>query len=239
MVNKLKISKIIALRLLIAILFLIFGILIAAQLRSIPDRVANPISPYISLKQTKEDLHNEQYELKDEIKKLQKNISDAQQTASRTVLSEGQLVDLSHKKAQVGLTKLNGPGIILTLDDGKNKVVDENTIIHASDLRDAVDVLWANGAEGITINDQRIVITSAIDCIVNTILINNVRLSNPFRIEAIGRENQMSEAIANSYYLYGLRSRADKGEISLSLETNNDITLPVFDGSLELNKRSN
>lgn len=237
--NKLKISKVVALRLLIAILCLVLGILISAQLRSIPDRVTNPISPYISLKQTKEDLYKEQNDLKEEIKKLQKSINDAQQTANRSILNDSQLANLLYKKAQVGLTKLNGPGIILTLDDGKSKVVNEDTIIHASDLRDVVSVLWANGAEGIAINNQRIVISSAIDCIVNTIMINNVRLSDPFRIEAIGPASRMFNSINNSYYLLNLRDRKNKDDIFFNLETNSDITLPIFDGSLEVNPRSN
>lgn len=223
----------------IATLCLVAGILIAGQLRSIPDRVTNPISPYISLKQTKGELYKEQNDLKNEIKKLQKDISDVQQSANKTILSDSQLANLSYKKAQVGLTKLNGPGIILTLDDGVGKIVSEDRIIHASDLRDVINILWANGAEGIAVNNQRIIISSAIDCIVNTIMINNVRLSNPFRIEAVGQTGRMHDRVNNSYYLSDLHNRGDKKDISFDLQTNNDITLPVYDGSLEVNLKSN
>lgn len=230
--------KVIALRSLIALLCIILGILIAGQLRSVPLRVTNPVAPYASLKETRDDLSQEQNELKEEIKTLQKEISAVQLNMNRNVLSEKQMTELNLKKARSGVTKLNGPGVIITLDDGSGKTVTEDTIIHAADLRDVVNALWAAGAEAVAVNGQRIVSNTAIDCIVNTILINDVRLTNPYRIEAIGRPDALADFLNDAVSLSILRTRSDRGEIINRLEKNDDLTLPEFDGSLEINWRS-
>ncbi|HOX40629.1 MAG TPA: DUF881 domain-containing protein, partial [bacterium] len=108
----------------------------------------------------------------------------------------------------------------------------EDSIIHAADIRDTINVLWANGAEGIAINGQRIVISTAVDCIVNTILINNVRLSNPYRIEAIGDQESMYSALNSDDALSSLRARKKSFSTTVHFRKLNSIQLPVYNGSL-------
>lgn len=227
-------AKVIATRSLIAILCILFGILIAGQLRSIPDRVTNPIAPYTSLKQTKEDLYTEQGQLKTEITNLQKSLSLVQASVDSTVLSKNEISALNYKKAQAGLTRLNGPGVIITLDDSDQKPATEDSIVHAADLRDAINILWGSGAEAIAINGQRIVANTAIDCIVNTILINNVRISNPFRIEAVGDQNLMYSNISDPASLRDIYNRKNKSGLKFDFSRNHDITVPMFNGSFDI-----
>ena len=227
-------TKVIATRSLMAILGVVFGILITAQWRSIPSRVTNPIAPYQSLKETKADLTNEQNNLKNNIKDLQKSIEKIQKDSENISLTKSEISELQSKKAQAGLTRLNGPGVIVVLDDSKKGAATEDSIIHAADLRDVINLLWGSGAEAISINNQRIVINSAIDCIVNTVLVNDVRLSTPFRIEAIGNRSMMYDRLTSGNFLTNLHQRQRDQGIIFDISTNNDITTPTFDGSFEI-----
>jgi len=229
---KIKNAKTIAVRSFIALLSVAIGVLITAQWRSIPTRVTNPVAPYSSLKDTKESLYEEQAQLKEEIKSLQASIEKTQDQSKDTTLTKKELSDLNDKKSSAGLTKLNGPGIIIILDDSKTGLTTEDSIIHAADIRDVIDLLWRSGAEGVSVNGQRVVINTAVDCIVNTILVNDIRLTTPFRIEVIGNQALMYERISDRSMLINIHQRKSSGLI-FEIEKNNDITLPVFDGSFE------
>lgn len=230
----LKKTRLIASRSFMAIIGVVFGVLITAQWKSIPDRVTNPIAPYSSLKETKDSLYSEQNNLKNEIKDLQNSIQQVQKDSKNSVLSSDQKSQLKTEKAKAGLTKLNGPGIIITLDDSKSKIVSEDSIVHAADLRDIINLLWESGAEGVSINGQRVVVNTAIDCIVNTILVNSSRLSTPFKIEAIGDQSQMYDALNNQLILSNIHDRVKNQGLIFELQRNNDITLPIFDGSFDV-----
>lgn len=226
--------KVIATRSLVSVLSVFIGILIVSQIRTIPSRVTNPIAPYATLKETKEDLYSEQKELQDEIKKLQEQINSAQADKEDSIIPKEEMNLLSNKKAQAGLTAVEGPGIIINLDDSKTVAASEDSIIHAADLRDVVNVLWGSGAEAIAINDERIVINTAIDCIVNTILINNTRISNPFEIKAVGNRTLMNEALNNQGSLPSLSERKKRFNVTFTIQEKEKIKIPIFDGSFDL-----
>ncbi len=224
-------SKNIATKSLLLIMSIGFGVLISAQVRSLPQIVSNPIAPYVSLKETKDDLSAEQKELKQEIESLHQRIAEFQKLNEDKVLSKQEISDLNLKKATAGVTKLNGVGIIVNLDDSKSGAVTEDNIVHAADIRDVVYLLWANGAEAISVNGQRVVVNTAIDCIVNTILINDVRLTTPFRVEAIGPQGIMYGKLMDQNILSDLHHRRSDKKLTFEVNLNNDITVPIYTGS--------
>ena len=232
--KKTEIAKIITLRSLIAVLCLALGILISIQVKSLPERATNPVAPYVSLKETKEELYEEQAQLKREIESLHKDIELAQAASEDSVLSPAEKVDLQDKKAKAGLAKLNGPGVIIVLNDSKSNIVSDETIVHASDLRDIVNLLWNAGAEAITINGQRVVQSTAIDCIVNTVLVNNIRLSTPFQIEAIGPKENLLSTLRDPGILSGVHDRKKNNGLVFEVSGNNDITVPIYNGSFDV-----
>jgi uncharacterized protein YlxW (UPF0749 family) len=76
-----------------------------------------------------------------------------------------------------GLTAVSGPGIRVVLDDShglpagvSSQNIDPNQlVVHQSDLQAVVNALWAGGAEAMTISGQRIIATSAVRCVGNTL----------------------------------------------------------------------
>ena len=98
--------------------------------------------------------------------------------------------ELDNARMMAGLTDVSGSGVTVTIADSKApSPSDEDSsayIVHDSDLRDIVNELCAAGAEAVSINSERIVSTSSIRCVGNTILVNNKRCAPPFEIKAIG-----------------------------------------------------
>lgn len=92
----------------------------------------------------------------------------------------------------LGLSEVTGKGIIIKLND--NQKISLNTwlsdpnelIVHDTDLINIVNELKNAGAEAISINNQRIVTTTAIECDGNVIKINGEKIAAPFEIKAIG-----------------------------------------------------
>ena len=70
--------------------------------------------------------------------------------------------------------------------------------MHQSDLQAVVNALWAGGARAMSIAGQRVIATSAVRCVGNTLLLNGRVYSPPFRTEAIGPSVTMQAQLARS-----------------------------------------
>lgn len=226
--NKFR-TKALITRGLMAVIGIILGIFIMAQIKTLPTRnVVNPVRPIVSLKETREILYTEQADLKRELDSLQSKM-DLQRSENNQSLSADDLQVLKYKKAQAGLTRLSGPGLIITLDDSKDGPATNESIVHAADLRDIINLLWGSTAEAVSVNDERIVASTAIDCIVNTILINNTRISNPFVIKAIGDRGIMSARISDKNLLSDLYGRKSTGLV-FDVQPSNQVVILPYSG---------
>lgn len=220
-------------RSLFALVGIILGMMIILQSKVLPTRVTNSITPYMSLKDTKELLYSEQTSLKGEASDLQNKIT-AMNNGNSGALSSSDASLLNMKRAQAGLTKLNGAGVIITFDDSKRGLTSEDSIVHAADLRDIINLLWGSTAEGIAMNGERIVTSTSVDCIVNTVLVNDTRISNPFSIEAIGDMSTMYERLNDPNILSDIHTRVTNNGIIFRIEKNSNITMPAFSGVLSV-----
>jgi uncharacterized protein YlxW (UPF0749 family) len=138
-----------------------------------------------------------------------------------------------------GLTKVHGPGLTVILDDAQssslNAGVDPNQlVVHQSDLQAVVNALWAGGAEAMTISGQRVVATSAVRCVGNTLLLNGEVYSPPFRVAAIGPYRTMVSALDGSPGVKQFVQAAGYYGLGYTVETDGDLVLPPFVGSIGL-----
>ena len=103
-----------------------------------------------------------------------------------------------------GLVALRGPGLVVTLDDAKRDAEGrfpgdasaDDLVVHQQDIEAVLNALWSAGAEGIQMQDQRIIATSAPLCVGNTLLLNGRTYSPPYAITAIGDVPAMQAALA-------------------------------------------
>jgi len=106
---------------------------------------------------------------------------------------------LTRDQIALGLVKVKGRGIVMTLDDstlaaqaGENR---DPFLVHDYDLWPVVNELRSAGAEAISINEQRVVGTTPIRCVGAVLNINSVPVASPFIIKAIGDPDALVGAL--------------------------------------------
>ena len=126
----------------------------------------------------------------------------AEQVAQQTPDSEAATpTPLTEAQLLAGLTPVQGPGIIVTLNDSQKLAPHipagfaPPNLIHDTDIAAVVNELKAAGAEAISVNGQRLVATSAIRCVGPTIFINYTPQAPPFVIKAIGDSKALQTAM--------------------------------------------
>ena len=97
-----------------------------------------------------------------------------------------------------------------------------------------MNLLRAGKAKSIAINDQRIIATTPITAVGNTILVNNFHVLPPFTISAIGDTDQMLQLVNNTSLLPDLSRRIKQGKIQYSIKNKSGLSLPVYTGDLEV-----
>ena len=136
------------------------------------------------------------------------------------------------------MTEVAGPGLVITLDDAHGNVpagIDPNdTVVHQSDLQAVVNALWAGGAEAMSISDQRLIATSAVRCVGNTLLLNGRVYSPPFRIVAIGPGEAMQDALGRSRGVALYRQAADALGLTYRVEPQASARVPAYDTTVVL-----
>ncbi|ULE34750.1 DUF881 domain-containing protein [Mycobacterium sp. IDR2000157661] len=117
-----------------------------------------------------------------------------------------------------GLAAIRGPGLVVTLNDAQRDAEGrfprdaspDDLVVHQQDIDAVLNALWSAGAEGIQMQDQRIIGTSAPRCVGNTLLLNGRTYSPPYVITAVGDSAAMQAALAaapqvNLYRQYVVR----------------------------------
>jgi len=216
------------------IIGMVVGLLVTAQLKSKPQRPSStPLSNYTLLKENQENLTKEQADLKNQISLLQNQILDIGQKLKKTKSSSRQQVDqLAVLKDKTGLTELRGKGVVITLDDSAQFPASSNSIAHAADMRDLVNFLWTQGVSGIAINNERIVASTSIDCIVNTVMINNTKMTTPFVMSVVSDNKDLKGYIEKNDNLTSIWQRVKNEGLKFAIIESDNIILPVYKGSL-------
>ena len=99
-----------------------------------------------------------------------------------------------------------------------------------------VNAMWKGGATAITIQGQRVVSTTGIRCIGNSVQLQGVPYSQPYVISAVGDPAALTDAIARDPYLQVYREDAADPDIAVGWDeqVEDKITAPAYDGLLGL-----
>ncbi|KHO25723.1 DUF881 domain-containing protein [Mycolicibacterium setense] len=111
--------------------------------------------------------------------------------------------------ADAGVVPMRGPGLVVTLNDAQRDAQGrfprdaspDDLVVHQQDIQAVLNALWSAGSEGIQMQDQRIIATSAPRCVGNTLLLNGRTYSPPYVITAIGDAAAMQAALAAAPYV--------------------------------------
>jgi uncharacterized protein YlxW (UPF0749 family) len=141
-----------------------------------------------------------------------------------------------------GLTAVQGPGVTVTLTDAPrdsdgNYPADANPddlVVHQQDVQSVVNALWAGGAEAMEIMDQRVIATSAVRCIGNTLLLMGRAYSPPFVVKAIGPADPMISAMEAEPGITLFRQYVDKFNLGFEIEIVDTVDVPAYDGVVRM-----
>ncbi|WP_432252682.1 DUF881 domain-containing protein [Streptomyces sp. HNM1019] len=145
-----------------------------------------------------------------------------------------------------GTKKLTGPGLTVTLTDAPPNATPQipgvpdpqpnDLVIHQQDLQAVVNALWQGGAEGIKVMDQRLISTSAVRCVGNTLILQGQVYSPPYKVTAVGDRGRLSAALTASPAIQNYRSYVDAYGLGWKVDQHDTVTLPGYSGTVDLHQ---
>jgi uncharacterized protein YlxW (UPF0749 family) len=144
-----------------------------------------------------------------------------------------------------GVTPLSGGGLTVTLDDappgalgrsypGLPQPGPDDLVVHQQDLQAVVNALWAGGAQGMELMDQRIISTSAVRCVGNVLILQGRVYSPPYSITAVGDVPRMSAALNASSAISNYLEYVAAYGLGYRLTSQARVTVPAYAGPLDL-----
>ncbi len=151
---------------------------------------------------------------------------------------------LAGLEKKAGTQELKGEAISVTLDDappdataklpGYPEPQPDYLVIHQQDLQAVVNALWQGGAEGIKVMDQRLISTSAVRCVGNTLILQGRVYSPPYRIQAVGEPERLKKALAASPAIQNYMVYVNVYGLGWKVEDDGAVTLPGYAGTADL-----
>ncbi len=144
--------------------------------------------------------------------------------------------------AAAGLTPVSGAGLEITLDDAPRRpdgtlpgnARPDDLVIHQSDVQAVVNSLWAAGADGVAVMNQRLIATSAVRCVGNTLLLQGRTYSPPFVITAVVDSAAARQQLAASPQIAVFREVVDAYGLTYGVRERPQLELAAYDGPLAL-----
>ena len=146
---------------------------------------------------------------------------------------------------RVGLAPTGGPGLTVTLDDAPSGELDrehpgwpdptpDDLVVHQQDVESVVNALWAGGATAMEIMDQRVISTSAVRCVGNTLILHGRVYAPPYRITAVGDPADLARALSASDGIRVYRQYVTAYRLGYAVRRQGNLELPGYVGPIEL-----
>ncbi|MFD7321264.1 DUF881 domain-containing protein [Streptomyces sp. NPDC059875] len=142
-----------------------------------------------------------------------------------------------------GTTETSGAGLTVTLNDappnaqaapGYPEPQANDLVIHQQDLQAVVNALWKGGAQGIKVMDQRLISTSAVRCVGNTLILQGRVYSPPYKITAVGDREKLNKALADSPAVQNYQLYVKAYGLGWKVDEHKTVTLPGYSGTVDL-----
>ena len=172
------------------------------------------------------------------IEKLQNEL-DALTAAAAP--SDGRIVPLTGTinllAPHVGTRAVQGPALTVALTDSNRSMANlppsirpDDLVVHQQDVQAVVNALWRGGAEAMMIQDQRVIATSAVRCVGNTLILQGRVYSPPYVISAIGKIDALTEALDKDPQVTIYKEWVDAVGLGYRVTTEAKATFPAYSG---------
>jgi uncharacterized protein YlxW (UPF0749 family) len=178
--------------------------------------------------------------LSDRRDRLARQVEDQ---TGRLARSDGRVQDERRRadtlRREAGLTAVRGPGVTVVLDDAPYRpdqplpdgATPDDLVVHQQDVQAVVNALWAGGAEAMSIMGVRVISTSAVRCVGNTLLLHDRVYSPPFRIRAIGDPRRIVAELDQSPGVRLYRAAAEDFGLGYDVTVRENVKIPAFEGA--------
>ncbi|MCA0147037.1 DUF881 domain-containing protein [Blastococcus sp. LR1] len=179
----------------------------------------------------------------DQLTALQRQVQElTEEAASRNSVVAEATAEGAAGGPAAGLTPVAGAGVVITLDDAPprsdgslpSNARPDDVVIHQSDVQAVVNAVWAAGAEGVAVMDQRLISTSAVRCVGNTLLLQGRTYSPPFVVSAVVDASAVRSALNSSRQIAILREAATAFGLTFEVRERSEVSVPAYDGGLTL-----
>ena len=181
----------------------------------------------------------------EELNRLQHRI---ERLTDQAALRNGEVAEAkAQAEAEAGVTSagfvpLRGAGLQITLDDAPRPpggglpagATGDDVVIHQSDVQAVVNAVWAAEADGVAIMGERLIATSAVRCVGNTLLLHGRTYSPPFVITAVGDADAIRAQLAASEGVELLQQAVDDFGLTFEVRESRSVELPAYDGGLDM-----
>jgi uncharacterized protein YlxW (UPF0749 family) len=173
---------------------------------------------------------------------IQNQIQEISNSSARTQI-ENTKQKIEQLAPVAGFTAMSGPGLTVVLNDApqvdlsipENERPDVNDLlIHQEDVQSVVNALWAGGAQGVSLMGKRVISTSAVKCVGNTLLLHGKVYSPPFKIQAVGDVTKLTSSLRTDPNVTILQDYVDLYGLVFDVQRSALIELSPYEGSLLL-----
>jgi uncharacterized protein YlxW (UPF0749 family) len=224
---------------LLAVVALATGFVLAGQIKAQLLTPSNQLARYQALVRSVRALETTNADDRHQIGSLRAQIdsleSDAAARSAATQALRSQVDDL---RAHAGLVAMHGPGVEVDLRNGlpgPDTTGQTGYLVNFEDVQDVVNLLFAEGAEGVAVNDRRITPLTAFSGSEGQVVIDQgPPLSSPIKVVAVGDRNRMQAALDDPSALPDIRARQVEFQLHLTFVGSPDLLLPAYDSSLQI-----
>lgn len=140
-----------------------------------------------------------------------------------------------------GLTPVTGAALKISLNDAPRElgapiasgISPDDLVVHQQDVQAVVNAMWRGGATAIQVMDQRVISTSAIRCVGNTLSLQGRVYSPPFVVTAVGNISELQQALNSEPGVLLFREYVDRFNLGFDISIINEVTIPAWKGSIE------
>jgi uncharacterized protein YlxW (UPF0749 family) len=136
--------------------------------------------------------------------------------------------------ASVSVTLADAPPDAQPLLPGVPDPAPNDLVIHQQDLQAVVNALWKGGAKGIKVMDQRLISTSAVRCVGNTLILQGRVYSPPYMVTAVGDQQALQRALDEDRAIENYLQYVQAYGLGWKVEKDDRVTLPAYSGTVDL-----
>lgn len=165
----------------------------------------------------------------------------AQRDNGSTLAEDARLKALENA---AGTAPITGSAVTVTLNDAppgaKARIPNvpepqpNDLVIHQQDLQAVVNALWQGGARGIRVMDQRLISTSAVRCVGNTLILQGRVYSPPYKVTAVGDTGDLKQALADSPAIQNYQLYVNAYGLGWKVDDHKRLTLDGYSGTVDL-----